>query len=715
MKGLWLALTFAGALAGCSGGGGGGTSGVGASTPSGTGSISGTISIEGDGVPTGAAETGQAKETDTSSASPPAPDFVPGKLLVQFKPGINDKDALNDLLARYQDVKLSVVGQLYPEGPYLFHTEAYQNDQLPVSEAKTRTMQVLERFQKEPSVSIASLSYLLQAQRVPNDTGYYSTFQWNMRQIDLPTAWEITTGRPDIVVAVLDGGIRADHPELAPLLGPGFDFVSDAILSGDGNGWDLDPTDPGPMVATSFHGTHVAGTIAALSNNNKGIVGTAWDVRVMPVRVLGLGGGSTSDIIAGMRWAAGLPGTLPGTPPPPLVPAKIINMSLGRVGSCDPFMQRAIDDVVNAGVTVVVSAGNDGQKGNPPSFPASCANVIAVGAVRADFGIAPYSTKQSYVFISAPGGDFTGTSLRGVVSTNRVSQAGQPLYAFLEGTSMAAPHVSGVVALMQSAAADAGTTLSPSQVMDLLRTTATDLGIPGRDPSFGHGLVRAGAAVAAAKGVSKPIVGVPYPQPNLFIGYTGTPFAPFSQQFAIWNTGTGSGVFCPPTTNQPWLQATISGSGILASYDGRPLPNGVNQGRIKVTVATDGPACSTSPGESFEIPFILLVGTQPLSSRQSSIRVRLLRFDESTLRLVKQATTSLNGFGYRFDGLAPGTYLVEAGIDDDGSDEFGDFFTEGAGVYPSREKPQGIVLEAGQIQAGIDFTVVPGQVVAPLD
>lgn len=183
---------------------------------------------------------------------------------------------------------------------------------------------------------------------VPNDPQY--TNQWHYKGtygIDAPAAWDIITGSTDIVVAVIDTGI-CNHADLAGRYLPGYDFVSDVLVANDGGGRDGDASDPGDWITaaedgsgyfagcgasdSSWHGTHVAGTIGAASNNNFGVAGINWVSKILPVRVLGKCGGNTSDIIDGMRWAAGL--TVAGVPANPY-PAKVLNMSLGGSGACD--------------------------------------------------------------------------------------------------------------------------------------------------------------------------------------------------------------------------------------------------------------------------------------------------------------------------------------------------------------------------------------------
>lgn len=283
------------------------------------------------------------------------------------------------------------------------------------------------------------------------------------------------TGSEGVVVAVVDTGLQMNHPDIAgsPNIMPGFDMVSDPRMGNDGDGRDPDPNDPGdlcdptkPGAADSFHGTHVAGTIgAAATNNGAGVAGGAWDVRIVPVRALGKCGGRLSDINDGIRWAAGLiPAELDdGTEIWNENPADIINLSIGLLGTCPASLQDAIDSVTEEGVIVVSAAGNARMS---TSFyaPAGCRNVVTVAASDARGQIAPYSNFGPEVMVLAPGGDLTRDDNGdgkpdGVLSTKAASNCYDPVtgegvencyYAYEQGTSMAAPHVSAALALLMA-------------------------------------------------------------------------------------------------------------------------------------------------------------------------------------------------------------------------------------------------------------------------
>lgn len=291
------------------------------------------------------------------------------------------------------------------------------------------------------------------------------------------TFWsrQATVGSRSVVVAVVDTGLQMDHPDIAgsPNIMPGYDMVSDPRMGNDGDGRDADPNDPGdlcdptkPYAADSFHGTHVAGTVgAAATNNGAGVAGGAWNVRIVPVRALGKCGGRLSDINDGIRWAAGLiPEEGPGeTEIWNENPADIINLSIGLLGACPASLQDAIDAVTERGVIVVSAAGN-ARMSTSLYAPAGCRNVVTVAASDARGQITPYSNFGPEVMLLAPGGDLTRDDNGdgkpdGVLSTKAASNCYDPVtgegvetcyYAYEQGTSMAAPHVSAALALLKS-------------------------------------------------------------------------------------------------------------------------------------------------------------------------------------------------------------------------------------------------------------------------
>ena len=328
-------------------------------------------------------------------------------------------------------------------------------------------------------------------QYVPNDP--YIGDQYSLMDdssepagINLWGALDYTFGA-GAIVAVLDTGYVL-HPDLDGNRLPGYDMISSSSTAGDGNGRDSDATDVGDhyprcgSFSSSWHGSHVAGTATGDGDNGTGITGIAFDGEFVPVRVLGKCGGTLSDIADAVRWAAGL--SVSGVPANPY-PADVINLSLGGSGSCDSYMQDAIDDAVAAGSVVVVAAGN--SNANASNYtPASCDNIITVAAVDQTGGKASYSNYGSAVEIAAP-----GSSILSTIDSGRKTSSG-PAYAYYSGTSMATPTVAGVVALMKAA----NPSLTPSDVLSILQSTSR--AFPASCSGCGTGIVDAEAAVAAA-------------------------------------------------------------------------------------------------------------------------------------------------------------------------------------------------------------------------
>ena len=344
--------------------------------------------------------------------------------------------------------------------------------------------------------------------------------QWYLRaptgavqsSINVEPAWGVTTGSPSVVVAVLDTGVRFDHPDLLAVaaggnLLPGYDMISDAAVANDGDGRDPDPSDPGDWLtqaeisqrggpffqcsttpkSSSWHGTQTAGLIAALTNNGIGMASVGRNVRVLPVRVLGKCGGFDSDIIAGMRWAAGM--TVPGVPANPNR-AQVINMSLGGEGACNAAYQDAVTAINAAGTVIVASAGN--SAGHAVGVPANCTGVIGVTGLRHVGTKVGFSDLGPEIAISAPGGNCVnitaGAPCLYPILTTSNSGATSPVAPIYTdsfntslGTSFSAPLVAGTVALMLSAQP----ALTPLQVRLLLEATARPFPITSSDNTGG--------------------------------------------------------------------------------------------------------------------------------------------------------------------------------------------------------------------------------------
>ena len=384
----------------------------------------------------------------------------------------------------------------------------------------------LTNLRKIPGVASVEPDLWMTASDIPNDT--YASNLWGLLGssdgspygADVQTAWATTQG-VGVTVAIIDTGL-VSHPDLVGQSVAGYDMVSDAVTANDGDGRDGDPSDPGDWCSTGFgrpsswHGTHVAGTIAALANNGVGVFGGAPAVKIQPVRVLGQCGGYASDVADGIRWASG--GTVPGVPANP-TPAKVLNLSLGGSSpTCSDDYASAIADARSRGAVVVVAAGNSAADAST-STPANCPQAISVAAIGPTGLKADFSNYGSLVDISGPG--------VGVWSTVDSGSQGPaaPSYAAYGGTSMAAPHVVVSAALLASA----DPSLAPDAIEAILKASAAPL---AADPSTagcpalgcGAGVVNAGRAMTAL--VSPvPIVGMvtaspAYPLPGASITLT---------------------------------------------------------------------------------------------------------------------------------------------------------------------------------------------------
>ena len=387
----------------------------------------------------------------------------------------------------------------------------------------------LAQLQADPQVAWAQPDYIKHAlDTVPSDPRY-ADLQWDMHHavggVRAPRAWDIGNGR-DMVVAVIDTGY-VKHGDLSANLLPGYDFISwygqvvDGTrypdIAGDGNGRDADARDPGDWTdestgdwcgtrsPSSWHGSHVAGTVAAVANNGIGIAGLAHGAKVQPVRALGHCGGTTSDIVDAITWASG--GTVDGVPAN-RTPADVINLSLGAPVACtrDPATQAAIDGALARGVVVVVAAGNANIDASQFS-PASCNGVISVGATDVAGARAGYSNYGATVTLAAPGGGGFGAMETAFIwstgnsgTTRPKASPGGDVLLGMVGTSMAAPHVAAAAAMLQAASIGNGhPPLTPGQVRAILRGTVRPFGVaPPANQAIGTGILDVAAAITAA-------------------------------------------------------------------------------------------------------------------------------------------------------------------------------------------------------------------------
>jgi serine protease len=384
------------------------------------------------------------------------PDFVPGQVLVGFATAA-DQSVVERAV---QDVG-GVSAWRSPSGHY-YVVKLAPDVSVPDGVARFRAMREVE---------YAEPNYIARTMLSPNDP--FFDRQWNFTLINAPRTWDIQEGKSSVVVAVLDTGVAYEEYGIyhkAPDWGgtrfvEGFDFINGDAHADDDN----------------FHGTHVASTIAEATNNGVGVAGLAFGCSIMPVKVLDQdGSGPFSAVADGVDFAVAHG-------------AKIINMSLGGDFESQT-LKAAVDRAFAAGVTLVAAAGNDGA--SSLSYPAGFSNVISVGAVDARKQLTDYSNYGSGLSLVAPGGDITrdddGNGRPDGVLQQTINpflplpdRLSQFVYLYVDGTSQATPHVSAVAALLYSQ----GIT-DPTAIRKSLESTAEDLGSPGRDDKYGHGLIR---------------------------------------------------------------------------------------------------------------------------------------------------------------------------------------------------------------------------------
>ena len=563
---------------------------------------------------------------------------------------------------------------------------------------KIQTLKAIKQASQQDGVEYAEPNYIRQPMATtPDDTLY--DYQWDLDIMELPSAWDLTTGERsdgvDVVVAVVDTGVYMNHEDLSgQLTSDGYDFISDTSISNDGNGIDSNPDDPGDSTRSgqsSWHGTHVAGTIAAATNNSTGIAGIAWNAKVMPVRTLGVGGGTTYDIIQGMYYAAGLEndsGTLPDQT------ADILNLSLGGTSS-SYAEEAAVTAIYEAGVIIVAASGNDGT--SEVNYPAGYDHVIAVGATDANDEITDYSNYGSHLDLSAPGGDNADANSDGVVDgiystvANDDSGSRSSDYSLYEGTSMAAPHVAGVIALMKAVYPE----LTADQLDQLIMAgeISDDLGASGKDNYHGYGRINALKAVYAAQALADgseivlPVILQTSPS-SLTLGRADSSSLEFS------NIGGGTPALASIVATD-WLTVTASDvdSDGFGTYTVTVDRSGLEDGDYSGTIVF-----TTDESSSVEVEVSMIVGE--LSSDSELTQQYVLLLDENGDVLDSVAAESDGSYEIEVEA---GSYYLTAGSD---IDVDGEVCTTGetCGDYPELDNWQ-LIEVSDQDISGLDFEV----------
>jgi serine protease len=589
-----------------------------------------------------------------SSALPP----VDGEVIVQFKAGAQATRshalaarALPAAVDEVLDRRAAVLARRL--GRTLKARGAVGPRSQVVSAAGMDAATLARQLAADPDVEFAEPNGRKQVLAAPNDPLYAAAAaglrprgpdagQWYLRapaspvvsSINIEPAWARSLGSPNVVVAVLDTGVRFEHPDLGRMadggqLLPGYDFVTDTVIANDGNGRDADPSDPGDWVSaadltadaarpanqrkftgcsissSSWHGTGTASLVGATANNGIGMAGTAPGVRVLPVRVLGKCAGYDSDIQAGMLWAAGIP--VAGVPDNP-TPAKVLNMSLGGTGACSASYQAVVDQLLAKGVVIVAAAGN--SAGGAVGTPANCRGVVGVLALRHVGTKVGFSDLGPEITIAAPGGNCVNTGagqpcLYPILAATDDGTQGPTAsnwtdsFRYTVGTSFSSPLVAGTVALMLSVQPG----LTPAQVTTTLRATARAFPTTGGDngdgsvvsqcvapsasvqqlqcycnTSFcGAGMLDAGAAVTTAGGLAARV---------------DVSAAPTAGQTV--RLGSGSSTPASGRSIVAWIWTLVDGGGIVSGFSSATnastatvVPSSAGSFTVRLTVTDD--------------------------------------------------------------------------------------------------------------------------------
>ena len=566
-----------------------------------------------------------------------------------------------------------------------------------------RTLQVIKALRGLPEIATASPNFVMYPQRLPNDP--LQGLQWFHQSIGLPAAWEISTGRaPDaeVIVAVVDTGVFLGHEDLSGQLLPGYDFVR-------GRTGGADPGDPSRPGQSTWHGTHVAGTVAAATDNLKGVAGVSWGAKILPVRTLSDSGGTLYRTLQGVRYAAGMSndsGTVPARP------ADIINLSLGG-GS---FVQAHADlfqEIRDRGIFVIAASGNNaGEVAFPAAYPA----VFAVGATDAISQRAPYSSFGGALDFVAPGGDMrvdrTGDGYGdGILSTLVDDSSGSPrsAYAFYQGTSMATAVASGTVALARSVMPG----LAPDLFAQWMESgwITDDIAPAGWDSATGWGQINAFKLLDAARGdageeAAPRLSAVPA---RLEFGFTETALV-----FSLRNAGGGVLRVTGLDPDVPWLSVepyNVDSAGVgpyRVRVTREGLVDGRHEGTIRVTAEPGGQVLDVS---------VLVRVAAPDLAVDTVGRIYVLLLNEAGESVAERGVDLVDGrYSYRFEDVPEGEYRIAAGTDMNDDRQICDP-GEACGAYPTLALFERVRVDRDL--TGLDFSVgfrgLAGPSVAPMD
>jgi serine protease len=562
----------------------------------------------------------------------------------------------------------------------------------PELEARYQTLLAVKALRERPEMAAVFPNFIVRPELLPDDR--FQGLQWFHGNIDLPAAWDLSTGRaPDegVIIAVVDTGVFRDHEDLRGKLLTGYDFIR-MQPGGD------DPGDSSQPGQSTWHGTHVAGIAAAETNNRVGVAGVSWGAKILPVRTLGEGGGSLYDTLQGIRYAAGLPndsGTVPERR------ADVINLSLGG----GTFVQDQADlyqEIRDLGIFVIAASGNSG---GAVGFPAAYEAVFAVGATDAINRRAPYSSFGNELDFVAPGGDMrvdrTGDGYPdGILSTLIDDASGTPrsAYAFYQGTSMATAVASGVAALARSVAAD----LAPDDLAQLLAQgrLTDDIEPEGKDPETGWGQINALSTLRAVRELDEEFPPMLSALPaRLDFGFTET-----TLEFTLRNAGGGSLEVTDLAPSNEWVSVApqnVDDASGLGSYrvevSREALADGAHEASILVEAVVEG-----EPAQALSIA-VLLRKAAPELTVDTVGRLYVLLVNEDGETIAEQGVDLVDGrYPYRFEGVPEGEYRIAAGTDMNDDRRICDP-GEACGAYPILGLFERVLIDRDR--SGLDFSV----------